>query len=163
MTYGDRLLESLKTKAPKGSTRVHYPVDIVDSQVEIHADICEVDRFGCQIESLHLHRLGVPDENLSTRAHQLTEHATYLFENLNLVECEPERERAVVRSATVQNAEGSVGYYEADMHGDEVDFARFVRNRRGHRRERIPFILTKEAMARLVDDLVEAAGVHPEN
>ena len=163
MTYGDLLLESLKAKSPEGNSRIHYPVDIVDSEVEIHADICEVDRFGCQIESLHLHRLGPPDENLSTRAHHLTDQATYLFENLHLVECEPERERALVRSATVQNSGDSVGYYEADMHGDEVDFARFARNRRERRREKIPFVLTKEAMARLVDDLAEAVGVHQEN
>jgi hypothetical protein len=38
-----------------------------------------------------------------------------------------------------------------------------VRNRRERRREKIPFVLTKEAMARLVDDLVEAVGVHQEN
>jgi hypothetical protein len=162
MTYGNLLLESLKTKSPKGNSRIHYPVDIVDSDVEIHADICEVDRFGCQIECFHLRRLGDPDEILSTRAHHLTDQATYLFENLRLVECEPERERALVRSATVQNAGNSIGYYEADLHGDQVDFARFVRSR-GHRREKIPFILTKEAMARLVDDLVEAVGVHQEN
>lgn len=86
----------------------------------------------------------------------LTERLTYLMEPLVLLELDDEAGVAELRSKVPSTRENARSYYEVRIdHAGTIRLRRITFDASDRRRNSVPCQLTREALERLVDDLVE--------
>lgn len=113
------------------------------------------DRFSVVVDHL---RATTPDGALAApAAGRVAEAVDYLGERLRVVEAAPDE--ALVRSAAPVPAAGGREYYELRFQGDGVTLER--RRAEGDGVARVPFVLPKPTLARLVGDLGRLIGPEP--
>ena len=93
---------------------------------------------------------------LAAWAHRTAERVTGLLESLKVVEVDPIRNEALLRSDLPSWQGDDVAYYEVILNGaGRASVQRFRGSRQpGPRRDQILFSLTREALAKLAGDLV---------
>jgi hypothetical protein len=117
------------------------------------------DEVGCHVWELAL-RSGRPltadSSMLATWAQQAAERVTGLLESLKVVEVDPARNEALLRSDVPAWQQDNVAYYEVLLSGlGRATLQRFRGSRQpGQRRQQIVFSLTHEALAKVAGDLV---------
>jgi hypothetical protein len=117
------------------------------------------DSVGCRLTQVEATRTApVPDDADALEAHarKAAGRVTGLLEPLRLVEIDRGRHVALLRSEAPAAKGEAVQYYEVRFAGrNGVTVERFKANTTGRAgREAIPFALTHESLAKLVDDLV---------
>jgi hypothetical protein len=87
---------------------------------------------------------------------RVAEQATGLLEPLHFVELDETRREALLRSESPTRRGPALAYYEVLMSaGQKITVRRYTNNPdKSRRREQAAFVLTHEAVAKLVDDLV---------
>lgn len=117
------------------------------------------DRLGIMVLAVTFDGMArsIEAADLRQRLLRLTEKVDYLSEPLQLVEHDPERTGALLRSAEVREAGPDREYFEmrVEMNRDTV-FSRLRQPPGGSDRTRMPFLMTRETLARLIDDLAAA-------
>ncbi|MBI2193778.1 MAG: hypothetical protein HYU36_17520 [Planctomycetes bacterium] len=138
--------------------RTRLPVRLSNGRREVAIDIGDFGPFGCVVQEVRCRSLAPEEkpESLRRRADRLVRTVTYLLERLLLLECDEPGQVALVRSSAPYRTADALAYYEARFDSDGLRFARFRRQRRGRARTRIPFVLTREVLERLADDLAGA-------
>lgn len=92
-------------------------------------------------------------------AERICERLTYLLEPLQVVETDPDSGRVLLRSNPPHRDESTRTYYEVLVDSDgAITVQRFCRSREKGSAAAVPCRLTKEALARLIDDLVEISS-----
>jgi len=125
--------------------------------VAVTADRC--DQVGCLIWEVALHSSTperAPDGKMLTDwAHRAADRVTGLLEGLKVVEIDPTRNEALLRSDVPAWQGDDVAYYEIILSGaGRATVQRFRGSRQpGQRREQTLFSLTHDALAKLVGDL----------
>jgi hypothetical protein len=124
--------------------------------VELQADRC--DELGCRVWEVTLRRTrkpASPSSALQDWANRAVERVTSLLEGLRVVEVDPQRNEALLRSSTPARRERTVSYFEILLRGTKsATLRRFhAYQEPGHRREQISFPITHEALAKVVADL----------
>lgn len=129
-----------------------------DSGWTAHLTADRLDTVGCLLWELTLTRAADEQSALPTLAGwagDIADKGKALLEQLKVIEVDPLRLEAIVRSATPTERGGSVMYYEVFLHDRDraiVRRYRTVTDQNG-RREQIAFALTHEALVRLIEDI----------
>ena len=125
-----------------------------DGNVKFTATADCADEVGCRLWEATLNR-PAPAEPLEDRARRLVSRATGLLEPLRLLEIDPERKVALLRSDRPADRDDRLTYYEVELGGDgSARVRRFQVSRQGgEKRQQIHFTLTHEALAKLAGDL----------
>jgi hypothetical protein len=127
----------------------------------IEADLVGVDAIGCSFQTLGLSTAKLASaslDELKTISQALTEKLTYLLEPIGLVEADADRCAVQLRSNPPKKDEDATSYYELMVRrGGDITLSRYSK-KSGQLRQVIPAHVTREVLARLADDFVEALG-----
>ena len=158
MTLAETVLQKVADWRPSGERRHSLLIPDGGSgwAVELQADRC--DELGCRVWEMTLRRtrkLASSASALQSWADRAAERVTSLLEELRVVEVDPQRNEALVRSSTPTCREQTVSYFEVLLRGTKsATLRRFhAYQEPGHRREQISFPITHEALAKVVADL----------
>jgi hypothetical protein len=157
------LIETVQRKIadwrPAGEGRHVFAIPDEGSgwSVAITADSC--DDIGCRLWEVTLQSSTAASSDakaLGVWAHRAADRVTGLLEALKVVEVDPTRNEALLRSDAPDWQGDDVAYYEAILNGTgRATLQRFRGSRQpGQRREQTAFSLTHDALAKLVGDLV---------
>jgi hypothetical protein len=159
MTLNETLLAKLVEWRPgRGRQTLNVPDEGSGWTVALTVD--RADALGCLVWEMTLRRstplAGGDARALRAWADQAAGRARGLLEMLKVVEVDPERDEAIVRS-DVPSAKGEDRfYYEVHLKGSGIAVARRYRGSlagTNPKREQVAFALTHEALARLAADL----------
>lgn len=118
------------------------------------------DSLSCLLKELTLERATPIGEGLHAWAERVAEQATGLMEPLRLLEADAGLGKAILRSFTPAVRDGKATYYEMLLERTgrtSASLKRYAADRQnGLPREAIPFVLTHDAIVKLVTDIVGA-------
>ncbi len=113
--------------------------------VTLHAHSAET--VGCLLTQAEFHRNAETD--LNTWANQIPGRLSSLLEPLCVLEVDPARGEAILRSAPPTRDDSAVEYYELRLKDtNDATLVRYQGDVKTGRRETIPFALTHEALAK---------------
>lgn len=151
----DQLLNELQaTEGATDQRRLSVPLE----RGALTCRFSTVDQLSCALEELSYsapHLSDLAADELQQLGTALCERLHYLLEPLQTIEID--RQEAVVqcRSAPPARLEEGVQYYELVLQPGAIGLKRFEKPR-GESRRAVPAVLTREALQRLVADLVAA-------
>ena len=109
------------------------------------------DRIGAELTELAVARATPGPGTVRAWADQFANQSRGLPDPVKLLEVDPSRDEAILRS-TPNKTERRVDYYEVKMQGtSKASVKRYAAT--DGKRESIPFTITHEGLGRLVDDL----------
>jgi len=160
MNLAETVLQKIANWRPAGDKRQALLIPDGGSgwAVELQADRC--DELGCRVWEITLRRTRkteVQALTLQAWADRAAKRVTGLLEGLRVVEVDPGRNEALLRSDTPTSREQRVSYFEILLRGTKSATLRRFRayQEPGHRREQVSFPLTHEALAKVVSDLTQ--------
>jgi hypothetical protein len=157
MTLSETLLSKLSEWSPTGPGR-HSWSHSTESGWVLYLTADKVDSLGCQIWEMLLTRNVDPitSPELKMQAEKAATRATGLLEPLHFIELDETRREALLRSGSPAKRGSALAYYEVMMAaGQKISIRRYTNNpQKSPRREQTSFVLTHEAVAKLIDDLV---------
>ena len=119
-------------------------------------ELSDLDRLGCSV--LELKVKGTKDDrmegDLESRASELSQKVNYLLEDIRLVEVNKDKGFALLRSYSPREDKDHIFYYEMTLRDDPSISAvryKYIKERKSPKQ--VSYILTKEVLERLVDDL----------
>jgi hypothetical protein len=118
------------------------------------------DALSCSLGELALDRDAPPaDGDPRAWGERISRKVTGLLEPLKLLEADAARQVAVLRSSAPTPKDPGLHYYEVELHGTARATVRRFRgfHETGKKREPIPFTVTYEALAKLIDDVTATA------
>ena len=147
---GNEMISSLDAD-PGGKVRLEY------QGLDIILTTAETDRLGVMVTELALNGIReLADPGLHDRLQALTRRLDYLSEPLRLVEHDPASTGALLRSSEPRHRGDCREYFELRVQRTgHSAFARFRQPAGSLPRTPMPFLLDRETLARLIDDLVE--------
>ena len=160
MNLAETVLQKVANWRPTGDKR--HALLIPDGgsgwAVELQADRC--DELGCRVWEVTLRRTRkteIQPVALQDWADHAAKRVTSLLEGLRVVEVDPGRNEALLRSSIPTHREEMVSYFEVLLRGTKSATLRRFRayQEPGHRREQISFPITHEALAKVVTDLTQ--------
>ena len=158
MTLAETLLPKLADWRPAGEGRHRIAIGVPDQGWTIHVTAERVDTLGSLLTEVQATREpAVADDEAALEAHarRAAGRVTGLLEPLRLVEIDRVRHVALLRSDAPATRGDAVSYYEVRFDGrNRVTLARFQAAKAGGQRKAVPFALTHEAIAKVIDDLV---------
>ncbi len=154
MTLGEALLQKLARWRPEGG-RETLEVTHPETGWAATLDAAHVEVLGCRLWELTLRRKTPVPVDLKSRAAQIVERAQGLLEPLKVVEVDTVQGAAQLRSDRPGPWGDGHFYYEALLGADGgMRLRRYqAPGAEQPRRNQVPFTLTNEALARLVDVL----------
>jgi hypothetical protein len=114
------------------------------------------DTLSSSLDEVRLEHAGAPrDGEPRPWAERISRTVTGLLEPLKLIEVDAPQHIALLRSAAPAANDSGLRYYEVELHGTARATVRRYRayQEPGHKRERVPFTLTHEALAKLIGDM----------
>ncbi len=132
-----------------------------DGEDRVICRVEELDSIGAATLELRLEtpRLAaLSKDKLSRMAEALAAKLNYLMEPIAPIEIDPQQCTVQLRSRPPRKNEASTSYYEVLVKlGGSIALVRYDKPT-GNRRERIPMLLTREVIVRLVGDFDAAAN-----
>jgi hypothetical protein len=119
----------------------------------------DADRLGVLVTALEIHHVAgrLPARALHRRLEQMADRVVYLTERLSVVEHDPARTGALMRSASPRWTGPDRVYFELRVERNrEASFRRYRQPPGSEEREAVPFLLDRTTLARLADDLMSA-------
>jgi hypothetical protein len=129
-------------------------------EVILAAEKC--DSLSCAILELGFARNAPIQEELHAWASRVADRVTGLIEPLKLVEVDQPLGKAMLRSETPTVKDGKAYYYELLLERTSrtvTNLRRYAGDRNGEKREAVPFVLTHDAIVKLVSDIAGRTGV----
>ena len=162
MSLGKRLVQSAQKEAALGRP---LPLEASASEtlgsgatIQARATLADADKYTKMTSEI---RVSLDGENpkrgasAQERAQQFAGSATYLSESLAFVETD-EGGTATVRSTPATMNGPRSAYFEARVKNDEVQLQRFQPSERGPGRQSVPFPMSDDILARVVEDAANA-------
>ena len=158
MTLAETVLQKIAEWRPAGDKR--HALLIPDGgsgwAVEAQADRC--DELSCRVWEITLRRtrkIEASSAALQEWADRAARQVTSLLERIGVVEVDPQRNEALLRSQTPARRGQMVSYFEILLRGTKSATLRRFRayQEPGHRREQVAFPITHEALAKVISDL----------
>ncbi len=157
MTLANTLLEKLSDWKHPGDGRHTFAVLDPHTGVTVHLAVEHLERLSCQLWEARITRPAgavAQGPSLADWAAHVAAEATGLLEPLKVVEVDDVHGHALLRSDEPAEKQDDLFYYELLL---QQSGAAFVRRYRGSRqptkREQVSFILTREALGKLVEDI----------
>jgi len=159
MTLAETLLQKLADWRPAGEGRHTVAIALPDHGWTVQLTAERVDTVGSRLTEVEATRnAAVPEDAaaLEAQARRAAGRVTGLLEPLRVVEIDRGHHVALLRSDAPANKADAVSYYEVQFQGrNRVKLGRFHATKGSPaQRKAIPFALTHEALAKVVDDLV---------
>jgi hypothetical protein len=159
MNLAETLLGKLADWRPAGEGRHSVSIALPEHGWAVGLTADRADSVGCrltQLEATGAEPVAEDDAALEAHARRAAGRVTGLLEPLRLVEIDRGRHVALLRSDAPATKGDALQYYEVQFAGrNRVTVERFKANKSGPGgREAVPFALTHEAIAKVVDDLV---------
>jgi len=136
-------------------------IAISDGTQRLECQLVALDSLGCALTRLALHSdrvAAMSTAELQTLAAALSKKLTYLLEPISPIETDAHGCVVQMRSNPPQKESDRTSYYELLVsRSGELSLARFCRAA-GRPREVIPAQVTREVLARLVNDFASAAS-----
>lgn len=160
MSMNDTVLERLAEWRPvagAGPETLHIPDAGNGWSVSVSAE--KNDEVGTLVRELTVHRNAPAPQGATLKgwARGAADRVTGLLEPLRLLEVDDGRDEAVLRSQKPTKRGGSLHYYEARLKGtEEATLRRYQASPTAPGRTQVPFPVTHEALAKVVDDLTGA-------
>jgi len=151
MTLEKMLRQQLSNPKPGG-----FHFSFGGWNVTLIADKC--DSLSCALKELTLERNTPIQEELKPWAQRIAQRATGLIEPLSLSEADLLLGKAILRSQTPTVRGSTANYYELVLERTGrpcANLHRYSANRQnGEKRKAVPFVLTHDAIVKLVTDIV---------
>ena len=163
MTLDAMVLQKIGSWRPSGSGRQSLTITDPESGWGIQLVCDQHAELGIALWELELRRSGVPVPEVNRALGLWAQHlskVTSLTEPLHIVEIDQQRAQALIRSREPTPRDGAALYYEILLNSDRGALVR--RYRTGTplaRREQRAFVLTHEALANLVGDIVSGLQI----
>jgi hypothetical protein len=155
MNLADQLSENLDAWQPVSEGPMLHTVSLPGWTVHLQAD--RADRVGCQLSEFSLVRNAPSPDGLTMTswAEGIARRVTGLLEPLKLLEADPDRKQALLRSTAPTRKGDLARYYELQLTGTtKAALRRYEADlEKGTPRKAIPFSLTHEVMAKLAGDV----------
>ncbi len=159
MTLKENLEQALAGMSPFSSGQ--QSIDISDGTQRLECQLVALGALGCAISRLALHSdrvAAMSTDELQTLAGELSAKLTYLLEPISPIETDAHGCVVQMRSNPPQKESDRTSYYELLVsRSGELSLSRYSRAA-GQSREVIPAQLTREVLARLVDDFSSVAS-----
>lgn len=162
MSLGKRLVQSARKEAALGRPlplQADASETLPDGAIlSARAVLADSDKYTKMTGEIRVSLEGAPAKRGLTpqqRAEKFAASTTYLSESLAFVETD-EGGTATVRSTPATMNGRRSAYFEAQVKDDEVRLSRFQPDERGPGRQSVPFPLTDDSLARLVEDAANA-------
>ena len=154
MTLGETLLSRLGEWRPTGSGRQTYNRADAASGWSVSLTIDKNDSFSSKLTELTVER-SASDRATKPWADAVAKRATGLMESLRVIEVDNQRDEALLRSDSPTVRGETRAHYELRLqNGRKATLARYAAATEPNaKRQPIPFALTHEVLAKLVDDL----------
>jgi len=113
------------------------------------------DSLSCSLNTLTLESATPSTEDVRAWATRVADRATGLMEPLRLIEADAKQGKAILRSDVPAQRDGKALYYElllARNDGSSATLRRFA-GQVGDKRDAVPFVLTHDAIVKLVTDI----------
>lgn len=157
MTLSETLLSKLNEWTPPGPGRHSWAQPLGENGWILNLTADRVDSLGCQIWEMLLTRSAdaISNADIKACADKAAARATGLLEPLHFIELDETRREALLRSESPAKRGTALAYYEVVLSaGQKILVRRYSKNPQSSRREQTAFVLTHEAIAKLVDDLI---------
>jgi hypothetical protein len=155
MSLAETIQQKLADKTPH-TGRHEWSVATDGTGWSLHLTLDRQDELGCLVWEFTLYRTAAPaGETLHAWADRVVRQATGLLEQLKVLEIDPERNEALIRSEEPSKRKGKLSYYELLLEGTrKATLRRFQASAGGTaKRDQIAFALTNEGLAKLAHDL----------
>ena len=155
MSHTNSLLKTLSELKASGAFPQRLLLRDPSVAATIEMDVHQLDSLSIQLSMLRVSPQQSTKVTLNEKAADLSQRITGLMEKLSVIEIDDSRGEALLRSdSPVANEEQRL-YYELLAQRQGVTTLHRYQGSilRSHRKE-VPFILTREAMAKLITDLV---------
>lgn len=157
MNLQTKIDQQLTQLAASSADEVSLSIDVENGRLECH--LTAIDSMSCSFRLLELQtsRLsGSSVQQLKELSDALSKRLSYLLEPIGVVEADDEQCVVQMRSNPPQRDEDATSYYELLLRsGGTISLCRYTKNR-GDVRQTVPAMVTREVLARLANDFVEA-------
>lgn len=154
MSNNNSLLKTLNELQAQGSFPQRMLVRDTAIAATAEMEVHQLDRLSIELSMLRV----TPEKNMSdtlkTRAETLARKVTGLMEKLNAIEIDDIKGEAMLRSDTPAAQDAQRMYYELMLNKQgATTLKRYQGSTINAQRKEIPFVLTREALAKLITDL----------
>jgi hypothetical protein len=151
------LTKQINEQLQKAPADQALEVKASDEKLRVEVKLADYGRLGCLLDSLHIEH--VKGGQLSVDPVQIVERITYLGERLEVIETEGEEGLTILRS-TPPRVDGEViSFYEIGLdRSTRLSLVRYKHDPKTAERTPMPAPLTRDALERLIGDLIELAG-----
>jgi len=157
MTLANTLLEKLSSWTHPGEGRQAFAFLDPATGVTVNLAVDRLEALSCQLWEASVTRPAsavAKGPALADWAAHVAAEATGLLEPLKVVEVDAAHGHALLRSDEPAEKRDDLFYYEVLLQQTGVAFVRRYRgSRQPIKREQVSFILTREALAKLVEDI----------
>lgn len=156
MTLAEKLLPRLSDWRPAGSGRHSLSAAFPEAGWAVQVAADKVDSLSCLFWETTLMRTADAPAGLTlaTWAAAVADRVGGLLEPLKVLEVDPTRDEAVLRSEAPATRGELLAYYEVRLHGlTRAVVRRYAATKAAPGREQLAFALTHEALAKLVGDI----------
>ncbi|MFQ5766445.1 MAG: hypothetical protein ACE5ID_00445 [Acidobacteriota bacterium] len=153
-SLGQEAVERLK---PAGGTTL----EIKGTHGRLHLEVDDADRLGVMVRSIHLDSvaLSLSARQLKSRLEDLALRVDYLPERLSIVEHDPDRTGAILRSSPPHRSGAARDYFELRVSRRlGLHFQRYRQPPGAGPRRPLPSLLDRRTLARLIDDMAAVTG-----
>lgn len=159
MTLGETVLSKLAEWRPAGTGRHIFRHADAGSGWTISFAVEKADELSCQLSEVTCERAAVKEPDLKSWANALAQHVTGLMEPLKVVEIDEHRNEAILRSEEPTTRGNRRAHFELKLHGNcRAVLTRYAAEAApAAQRKSIAFVLTRESLSKLVDDLTKPA------
>lgn len=150
------LTRRINEQLQKATADQAFEVAASDEKLRVEMKLADYGRLGCLLDRLHLEH--AKDGQLSIDPEKIVERITYLGERLEVIEMEGEAGMTILRSKPPRVDGEVISFYEMVMdRSRKLSLMRYKYDPKTEERTSVPAPLTRDALERLVGDLIELA------
>lgn len=156
MNFGEKILARLADWRPPVGAGASITVPDEAAGWTFTVESNRNDELGCLVREIGWSRTTAASApaDLQDWANTMAARLSGVLEAVEVIEVDPARKEAVLRSARVTRRGSSILYYEVLLRGTQsATLRRYQAAHEAKPREQVAFALTHEAIARLADDV----------
>lgn len=155
MSHTKSLMKTLNELKPTGAFPQRLLIRDPSVAAAMEMDVHKLDSLSIQLSMLRISPELPTKFALKDKAADLAQRITGLLEKLSVIEIDEDRGEALLRSnSPVVNEEQRLYYELIAQRSGTTTLYRYLGSMLRSDRKEVPFILTREAMAKLIIDLV---------
>ena len=152
MSLTERINKQLQKAPPDQAVEVKAS----EGKLRVEIKLADSSRLGCLLDSLYLEH--TEGGKMAVDPVQVVERITYLGERLQIIETEGNEGMTILRSTPPRVDGETVSFYELVLdRTTRLSLVRYKHDPRTKTRTPMPAPLTRDALERLISDLIELA------